>query len=327
MQHPGMARRLRSAGTLLAIPLAAVLLLLVLHNWSHIINDWLPPGPGRDIMRLPGTQLVAQVVLLLVALGLLAWLVRRVIRSVRATALPYLGLERSQALGTLATVLAYALLIPIMAWAGGIELTGLALPGAFTGVIIGIAAQASLGNLINGLVILFTRPYVEGMAITARSPSLVGGEYSGTVTNIGLFYTTMHVAGREVRMPNSAMAQSTVIVRPADLEVYVPVALAPTTRYDEAVVAIRRALADALPPRTALAIVLERVDAAGYLIGVHASVATPADQETLTMVLTRSIAALIVVAPVPAPPAVEAQPAGADHPVRMAPPAAQQNSG
>ena len=37
--------------------------------------------------------------------------------------------------------------------------------GAVTGVILGIAAQQSLGNLVAGIVLLFARPYIPGERI------------------------------------------------------------------------------------------------------------------------------------------------------------------
>src|ERR1700712_4338848 len=41
--------------------------------------------------------------------------------------------------------------------------------GAVTGVVIGIAAQQTLGNFFAGLVLLFARPYVPGQRVKIRS--------------------------------------------------------------------------------------------------------------------------------------------------------------
>jgi small-conductance mechanosensitive channel len=313
----GQGRRLRHAGILLLAVILAVIVLIAVQNWHGLVSSWLPAGPLRDVATKPGTELASEAVLLILAVLAIVWVMRQVVRQATQAATPYLGLARAQMFSRIAMVLFYLLVVPLVAWSAGIELTGLAIPGALTGVIIAIAAQASLSNLIAGLVILFTRPYVEGMSITARAPGLAGGEYSGLITSIGLFYTAMRVGDREVRLPNSALVQGTVIVRPQEVEVYVPVVLAPQTDCAAAMTDLRRMLLAALPPRRTVTLVLERIDAAGYAIGIHASVASETEQQTLTAELARFVARMIVppmpvtppstapVAPPTAPPAAE----------------------
>jgi small-conductance mechanosensitive channel len=87
--------------------------------------------------------------------------------------------------------------------------------GAVTGVILGIAAQQSLGNLFAGLVLLLTRPYTPGEQIRVRSGAL-GGTLDGTVTSVGLTYTTMATAEGVVNIPNSALLAAAVGPRPVD---------------------------------------------------------------------------------------------------------------
>src|SRR5674476_1088771 len=61
--------------------------------------------------------------------------------------------------------------------------------GAVTGMILGIVAQQSLSNVCAGLVLLFARPYIPGERVRIRSGAL-GGTLDGTVTSVGLLYTT-----------------------------------------------------------------------------------------------------------------------------------------
>lgn len=81
--------------------------------------------------------------------------------------------------------------------------------GAVTGVILGIAAQQSLGNLFAGLVLLLSRPYTPGERIRVRSGSL-GGTLDGTVTSVGLTYTTMVTGEGVLNIPNSALLGAAV---------------------------------------------------------------------------------------------------------------------
>ena len=87
--------------------------------------------------------------------------------------------------------------------------------GAITGIILGIAAQQSLGNLFAGLVLLFTRPYVPGQRVIVRSGAL-NGPLTGAITGVGLLYTTLELDGTYTNIPNSALLASAVGPAPAD---------------------------------------------------------------------------------------------------------------
>lgn len=63
---------------------------------------------------------------------------------------------------------------------------------ALTGVVVGIAAQQPLSNLIAGLVLLLARPVAVGSQIRVHSGAL-GGPFEGTIIDIGLIYTTLAV--------------------------------------------------------------------------------------------------------------------------------------
>lgn len=90
----------------------------------------------------------------------------------------------------------------------------LLLSGAITGVIVGIAAQQSLGNAFAGLVLLFSRPFVVGETITLRSGAL-GGQYDGEVTAITLMYTKMQTEDGPISLPNSGVLAAAAGPRPS----------------------------------------------------------------------------------------------------------------
>lgn len=64
------------------------------------------------------------------------------------------------------------------------------LGGAIAGVVLGIAAQQSLGNVFAGFVLLLVRPISVGNHIRVRSGAL-GGEFYGTVTSMSLTYVSL----------------------------------------------------------------------------------------------------------------------------------------
>lgn len=85
----------------------------------------------------------------------------------------------------------------------------LLLGGAIIGVILGIAAQQSLGNLFSGLVLLVARPFAVGDHIRVRSGAL-GGEFFGTVLSLSLTYVTISTTEGVLKVPNSSVLSSAV---------------------------------------------------------------------------------------------------------------------
>jgi hypothetical protein len=72
------------------------------------------------------------------------------------------------------------------------------------GVVLGIAAQQSLGNVFAGLVLLVARPFVIGDHIRIRSGAL-GGIFEAWVSEMSLTYTTLRTEDGILKIPNSAM--------------------------------------------------------------------------------------------------------------------------
>lgn len=135
--------------------------------------------------------------------------VRAAAAAVRAAAGEQLGDKRAKPLGLVVSVVGYALVILSALGALGINMSGLLLGGALTGVILGIAAQQSLGNFFAGLVLLFVRPFTVAEHVVLRAASL-GGEYEGTVTNMGLFYVTLVTEQGPVVLPNAGVLAAAI---------------------------------------------------------------------------------------------------------------------
>ncbi len=90
-----------------------------------------------------------------------------------------------------------------------VDLGNLLVGGAVTGVIVGIAAQQTLGNVFAGLVLLFARPYVPGQRVKIRSGSM-GGPFDGVIVTAGLMYTTIDTEEGLVSMPNSGLLAAAI---------------------------------------------------------------------------------------------------------------------
>jgi small-conductance mechanosensitive channel len=91
----------------------------------------------------------------------------------------------------------------------------LVLGGALTGVLVGIAAQQTLANLFAGIILLLSKPFVVGDDVRLWSGPL-GGEFEGTVLEIGLTYVRLEAAAGEFRLPNAQVLSSAVGPRAVD---------------------------------------------------------------------------------------------------------------
>jgi small conductance mechanosensitive channel len=99
----------------------------------------------------------------------------------------------------------YAHLIPVLRSMGTALLAG----ASIASVVIGLAAQSTLGNLVAGISITIYRPFRLGDTIQVAAPT---GTEIGVVEMLSLGYTTLRTAdGRFVIVPN-ALAASQVSI-------------------------------------------------------------------------------------------------------------------
>lgn len=92
----------------------------------------------------------------------------------------------------------------------GVNAGALAVGGAFTAVVLGLAAQQSLGGIFAGIVLQSTRPFRVGERVRLVGGALAGS-LEGTVTSLGLFYTTLTQGADRLLVPNSVLLQLTVV--------------------------------------------------------------------------------------------------------------------
>src|SRR5580658_434220 len=102
-------------------------------------------------------------------------------------------------------IILYAHLIPQLRALGTALLAG----AGVASVVIGLAAQSTLGNLVAGVSMTIYRPFRLGDTLQVAAPT---GTEVGTVEHISLGYTTLRVQdGRFVVVPNSLAASQVTI--------------------------------------------------------------------------------------------------------------------
>jgi small-conductance mechanosensitive channel len=92
----------------------------------------------------------------------------------------------------------------------GVNAETLAVGGAFAAVLLGLAAQQTLGAIFAGIVLQSTRPFRVGERVRFTGGALAGS-MEGTVTSLGLFYTTLSQGADRLQIPNNVLLNLAVV--------------------------------------------------------------------------------------------------------------------
>ena len=142
--------------------------------------------------------------IILLALGIL---VIRLAMGIAEKLLEKLKLEKA-ASGLIKTVLRavlWVLLGLMVAEKLGIDVTGVVALASVLTLAISLSVQNALTNLISGLSLLYTKPFVAGDYVE------IAGQ-SGTVQEIGLTYTKLATPdNKSVSIPNSAVTSAEIV--------------------------------------------------------------------------------------------------------------------
>lgn len=168
---------------------------------SDLVNPWVTSKSGQRAATIVGT-----VIFVFAAVAA----VRRATRGVRELTGSIEG-TKSAPLAVATSVIGYLLVIigALGSLNGLSALRPLLVGGAVTGVLLGIAAQQTLSNFFAGLVLLIVRPFRVGEKVVVRSGAL-GGEYEGTVIEMGLFYVSLTTDRGHLELPNAQVLAAAV---------------------------------------------------------------------------------------------------------------------
>ncbi len=145
-----------------------------------------------------------------VALVILGWaLARDLGRAFGPQLLRRLDPGTAGTIGFLIRLLAVLVALVVALRIAGVSQSDLAVGGAFTAVVLGLAAQQTLGNLFAGTVLLSVRPFRAGDRVRFQSGS-IAGTTEGTVESLGLMYVTLRQGADVIYLPNSAALASAV---------------------------------------------------------------------------------------------------------------------
>jgi small conductance mechanosensitive channel len=139
---------------------------------------------------------------------------------------------------------------------------------AFTAVILGLAAQQTLGNLFAGLVLITARPFRVGERVRLQSGPL-GGILEGVVSSLGLMYTTFARGEDRIMIPNNGVLSSVVVPLKEPDSVDVRVRLRSGVRPSQVQALLDDQIATAT--RTSATVLLEEIDGDDVVVRVQAT--------------------------------------------------------
>jgi small conductance mechanosensitive channel len=181
-------------------------------------------------------------------------------------------------LGFLIRLFAIATVVIVALRIAGVNATTLAVGGAFTAIVLGLAAQQTLGGLFAGIVLQSTRPFKVGERVRLVGGALAGS-IEGTVSSLGLFYATLVQGADRLLVPNSVLISLVVVPLREPDKVDVRARFGSDASPQRIEERLLRTIT--VPTRYRPSISLEEVDEEGVVLRINATPLRPEDGSQL----------------------------------------------
>ena len=200
-------RRARREAIVL-VPLFVAIIVFWGHHWE-ILGHIAYFKQGHHHRRgADKTWLQAVTAILLIAVG---WLVARDLgRLAGPTFLRRMDPATAGTVGFVVRILVVIVIALIALSIAGTGVKALAVGGGFAAVVVGLAAQQTLGNAFAGIVLLTARPFRVGERVRLQAGAL-GGQLDGVVSELGLLYTVLSVGNERMMIPNNGVLAAVVV--------------------------------------------------------------------------------------------------------------------
>jgi small conductance mechanosensitive channel len=149
-------------------------------------------------------------------------------REIQRISVKLLGPRRGDTIYLVFRYVGFIILALVLLSIYGVSGTDLLAGGTFAGLVIGLAGQTVLSNVISGIMLLIARPFEIGDRITFAtwqfgmiapvyppkyySSDLLIPGYTGKVENLGFLYSIVRSDdGPPMKIPNSVMVQAVIV--------------------------------------------------------------------------------------------------------------------
>jgi small-conductance mechanosensitive channel len=235
-------------------------------NCAHVslITNW--GGSGLETV----VRIAAAIAVLLLGWGL----ARAVGRFVGPTFMRRMDPATAGTFGFVLRLGTMAIAILLALGVAGVDFRALAVGGAFTAVILGLAAQQTLGNVIAGMVLLSARPFRVGERVRFQAGA-VGGQVEGIVSSLGLLYTTLTAGADQIMIPNNVVLAAVVVPLREPDGVDVKVRLSSGVRPSQVQAILDQEVST--PTTSGTSVLLEEVDGDDVVVRIQAKPESPHD--------------------------------------------------
>jgi small conductance mechanosensitive channel len=183
--------------------------------------------------------------------------------------------------GTIGFILRLVLLMAALLVAlriAGLTPRTLAVGGAVTAIVVGLAAQTTIGNLFAGVLLLSVQPFRVGDRVRLQAGNLAG-IVEGTVSQLGLLYVTLTQGDDVILVPNNTVVTAAIVPLRNPGSVDLRARLRPGIKPSE----VQRLIDETVkvPTREQPQIELQEIDDAEVVMRITATPASHADGPTL----------------------------------------------
>jgi small conductance mechanosensitive channel len=149
-------------------------------------------------------------ILTVVVLVILGWAFARAIgRAIAPMFFKRVDPATAGTIGFLIRLVTITIALVVALRIAGLDARTLAVGGAVTAVVLGLAAQQTVGNLFAGTVLLSARPFRVGERVRLQGGA-IAGQIEGVVSSLGLLYTTLASGDDRIMIPNSVVLNMAV---------------------------------------------------------------------------------------------------------------------
>jgi small conductance mechanosensitive channel len=229
-------------------------------------------------------------IITVIALVILGWAVARDIgRAAAPTFFRRMDPSTAGTVGFLMRLTTILVTLLVALRIAGVSPSTLVAGSAFTAVVLGLAAQQTLGNLFAGLVLLSARPFRVGERVRLQAGA-VGGSVEGIVSSLGLLYTSLARGEDRVLIPNNVVLAAAVVPLREPDSVDVRVRLGAGIRPTH----VQAILDDQIstPTRSSATVLLEEIDGEDVIVRVQATPERAADGARLADEIIAALSAI-----------------------------------
>jgi small conductance mechanosensitive channel len=246
---------------LILIPL--LIALIIAYDWVNDSGHWGPIKHGWA--RHLETPITILTVVAVMAIGFA--LARAIGKSVGPMFFRRMDPATAGTVAFLLRLLTMAIAIVAALSVAGVTSQTLAVGGAFTAVIFGLAAQQTLGNVFAGMVLISARSFRVGDRVRLQAGTI--GIQEGIVSSLGLLYTTLTSGADQIMIPNNQVLAAVVVPLTEPDAVDVKVRLTSGVRPTQVQAILDQEVN--VPTRSGASVNLEEVDGDDVVVRVKAT--------------------------------------------------------